>query len=697
MLEKLQQEKLQQALALHQRGNLVQAQSLYEQMLQVDPAHSDALHLLGVVAVQTNNPDRAVDLISRAIRLKPGDAMQYFNRGSALQALKQWTAALADYDSAIALAPAFAEAYCNRCVVEKELGLLDRALASADRAIAHRTAFAEAHFNRGLILQQQRRWDEALASYDQAVALRGGYAEAHFNRGNLLKALERHEAALASYDRAIACRLNYGEALANRGSVQEKLHQWEAALESYNRVVAIRPGDAVAHMNRANVLTKLRRFDAALLDYDRAVVIEPELAAAYCNRGSALAELHQWEGALANFERAIAIDRGFAEAHFNRGNVLRELERFDPALASYDAAIALKPDYAEAHCNRGVALAECNRLQEALASYDAAVRLRPAYAQARYNRAFVRLLRGDLTSGWPDHELRWSGVAGTSREERRDFRQPLWLGEEPIAGKTILLHDEQGLGDTLQFCRYVSEVAALGARVIFEVQKPLKGLLEKLPGASRTVARGETLPEFDYRCPLLSLPLAFETVLGTIPRAAGYVAADAGKIARWRLKLGVKIRPRIGLVWSGSTVHKNDHNRSLPLSALLDRLPPDLQYVSLQKDVRPIDRKTLLARREILDFADELTDFGETAALCECLDLVITVDTSVAHLCGALGKPTWILLPFHPDWRWMLERTDSPWYPSVKLYRQAARGDWGGVLERVKADLASASSSFSAG
>jgi predicted O-linked N-acetylglucosamine transferase (SPINDLY family) len=414
------------------------------------------------------------------------------------------------------------------------------------------------------------------------------------------------------------------------------------------------------------------------------VAANADSAERHSNRGFALAELKRWDEALASFDRAIALKTGSAEVYSNRGVVLKELQRPDEALASFDKAIALRADYAKAHCNRGVVLKELKRLDEALASFNHAVALKTDFAQARFNRSLSLLLQGDFDSGWIDYESRWESELVAAR---RAFRQPLWLGRESVAGKTLLLYGEQGLGDTLQFCRYAQPAADLGAKVILEVQQPLKDLLADLQGVSRVIGQGEMLPEFDYQCPLLSLPLAFGTRLETIPAATRYLAGVPAKLARWQARLGEKSAARIGLVWSGGTAHKYDHNRSIALEQMLRHLPSGLQYMSLQKEVRESDRQSLQSDSRILHWGDELHDFADTAALCECMDVVISVDTSVAHLSAALGKETWILLPWVPDWRWLLDREDSPWYPSARLYRQPTSGDWASVLGRVAADL----------
>jgi TPR repeat/Glycosyltransferase family 9 (heptosyltransferase) len=333
-------------------------------------------------------------------------------------------------------------------------------------------------------------------------------------------------------------------------------------------------------------------------------------------------------------------------------------------------------------------LRDLNQLDAALASYDRAIAVKRDYADAYYNRSLLLLLKGDFARGWAEYEWRWRSKSLPTFKGRRDFGQPLWLGKEPIAGKTILLHGEQGLGDTLQFCRYVKLVADLGGRAILEVPSPLVKVLEGLSGPSQLVARGSALPAFDYHCPLLSLPLAFNTTLDSIPHAARYLAADPMKIAFWQACLGEKAKPRVGLAWSGRAEHPNDHHRSVLLADLMSYLPDCYQYLCLQKGVRERDRIALESNASIVNVTEESSDFSDTAAVCECLDLVISVDTSIAHLSAALGKRTWVLLPLmDTDWRWLLQRDDSPWYPSVKLYRQSTAGDWSGVFARVKADL----------
>lgn len=537
------------AVYLHQNGQFLQAQSLYEQVLRMQPKHFEALHYLGLLAAGAGNFERANELISRAIKINSKDPAAYYNRGNALQDLHQFQA--------------------------------------------------------------------AVRSYEQAIALKPDYAEAYSNLGNALQALKQHQAAVHSYDKAISIR--------------------------------------------------------------------PDFADAYSNRGNSLCDLKQYETALQSCDKAIALNPDFADAYSNRGNALQGLQKHQAAVNSYDKAISLRPRHSKAHANRGNALQRLQQHQAALDSFEIATALRPDYAEAHWSSSLSYLAMGNLAKGWPEYE--WRRRLAEISGSFRNFAPPLWLGSGSLSGRTILLYSEQGLGDTIQFCRYASMVADLGAHVILEVQGSLVKVLGNLAGVSKLIARGDPVPAFDFHCPLLSLPLAFHTELDSIPATNRYLTVNASRIDEWRARLGSSAKPRIGLVWSGSSGHMNDANRSIPLSDFVDILSDDFQLISLQKEVRDSDREILDAHPEILHFAKELDDFTDTAALCELVDVVVSVDTSVGHLAGALGTPVWILLAFSPDWRWLLKREDSPWYPSARLYRQREVGGWHEVIQKVNTDL----------
>lgn len=450
------------------------------------------------------------------------------------------------------------------------------------------------------------------------------------------------------------------------------------------RILAVQPAHFEAVHILAVIQAALGKAELAVKSYDRALAVRPNSAEVLSNRGVALESLNRFDDALSSYDRSLALRPDSPEAWYNRGNVMRVLSRHDEALASYERAVALRPHYADAHNNRGQTLRDLKRYEEALTSYDAALAADPTHTMAHCNAAAVRLLLGHFKQGWVDYEWRWKKPSVIRLN--RNFPQPQWRGED-IASKTILLHSEQGFGDTIQFCRYVPLVVARGARVILEVQRQLCTLMADIPGATEVIARGSPLPTFDVHCPLLSLPLAFATELETIPAERAYLSASREKAGGWHARLAAQRRTLVGLAWSGSRRHEGDRERSIALDALIPLLAANVTIVSLQKDVRPADAGTLNAHRDILHFGDEWHDFSDTAALISELDLVISVDTSVAHLAAALGKPTWILLPEVPDFRWLLEREDSPWYPTVRLFRQDSSRDWNCVIARVQEAL----------
>jgi len=506
-------------------------------------------------------------------------------------------------------------------------------------------------FALGFSLHQGGQLPEAAAIYQQVLELQPG----HFDSWHLL------------------------------GLIALQANNSQLAVDFINHAIAIKPDYLAAYYNLGIALQASSQLDAAIASYDKAIAIKPDYAEAYLNRGSALNDLKQLDAAVASFERAIAIKPDYAAAYYNRGNSLKELKQLDVAIASYDKAIAIKPDYTEAYFNRGGALQALGHLGAAIASYDNAIALNPDHVEAYLNKSLALLLQGDFEQGWPLFEWRWQS-ASVPVSRKRNFAQPLWLGDNSLEGKTILLHSEQGWGDTIQFCRYARWVADLGANVVLEVEQPIAPLLKGLDGVNDLVEKGKPLPSFDCHCPLMSLPLAFKTRLNTIPRPVRYLSPTQDKLAYWNRRLGEKQKPFVGLVWGGRTTHYNDHNRSIPLNLILPHLAEGVQYISLKKELLDADRAAL-QQSSIRHFGDELNDFGDTAALCDLMDVVISVDTSAAHLAGAMGKPTWILLPYVAEWRWLLGREDSPWYPTAKLYRQTRMGDWDSVLRRVKADV----------
>ncbi len=391
----------------------------------------------------------------------------------------------------------------------------------------------------------------------------------------------------------------------------------------------------------------------------------------------------RFDSCIALATRALAISPGHVEVLGNRGAALRRVNRIEEALADYDRALAAGAPTPTLLVNRGIALAALNRHAEAIAQYDRAIALDARHASAYFHRGLSRLVTGDLPGGFADNEWRWAGAE--TQGPPRELPGRRWTGADDVKGATVLLYAEQGFGDTIQFSRYATMLKARGARVVLEVHPPLKQLLASVAGVDQIVAMGQALPRFDFHCALLSVAHAFGTTLETIPRGHRYVSVAPEAIEHWAMGDGAP-RPRVGFAWSGSRTLANDLNRSIPLATLRALFDAAATPVSLQKDVRESDRPALAGAR-LVQVPEALGNFADTAAFVENLDLVITVDTSVAHLAGALGKRVWILLPFSADWRWLLDRDDSPWYPSARLFRQPRIGDWGAVIERVAVAL----------
>jgi tetratricopeptide (TPR) repeat protein len=532
--------------------------------------------------------------------------------------------------------------------------------------------------------------DEAFASFDRAMALKPDYAELFGHRGNLLQQLGRFEEALANYDKAIAGRAASPVVHYNRGIALSNLKRLDEALECFDRAIALKPDHVGAHTKRGTTLLELQRHRDALASFDSAIALNSDHAEAFYNRGLVLQELARPADAIASYDRAIALKRDFAGAFNNRGNALKDLQRFEEALGDYDLAIAASPDFAEAFYNRGVVLLELKRPDDALASYDRAIVLKPDYPEALFSRGLCKLAMG-AAEGWNDFEHRWRVRNYPAMGGATDA--PLWSGEE-LRGRSILVCAEQGLGDVIQFSRYLPQLAERGASVSLLAPDKLHGILSGLPGKIRLMSAVARNDRFDFRCALMSLPHLLGADLTNIPLSIPYLAVDPARAAEWQRKIGPH-GFKIGISWQGALWHGGAAiiGRSIPLIEFqpLSQIP-GVRLISLQKD-HGVEQLAALPAGMIVETLGDNFDtgphaFADTVAVAEHLDLIITCDTSIAHVAGARGRPTWIALKYVPEWRWMLTGSQSVWYPTARLFRQQVRDDWSAVFREMASELA---------
>ncbi len=539
-------------------------------------------------------------------------------------------------------------------VVLRMQGNLGEAEGCFRRAIALDQDNIASHYHLGALLEQRGRTADAIVSLRATLRLDPSHVDAHFRLGNALRSLNQLEDAAYSYRQALILAPNHPPASCNLGLVLAEQGKYEEAISCYRAALANTPDDALSHDNLGGALFRLGRLDEAIEHYRRAIALKPNCPEAHNHLGVAIA--------------------------------MNPAMRSE-AIGHYRRAIALKPDYAEAYNNLAAAIS-VDSLDEATEYYCRALIIKPDFAEAHFNLSLVRLLVGDFEKGWEGHEWRWKCEAAA---KPRDFTQPLWDGSD-LDGRTILLHAEQGYGDTLQFIRYAPLVQQCGGRVIVECQPPLTCLLRSAAGIDQLVQQKTPLPAFDTHLPLLSLPRIFRTRLHNIPATTSYLTLPSNPCDALDNVIGPhRNKRRIGIVWRGRETHSNDLNRSCPLSCFVDLARrPDVSLFSLQKGPSSLANAKTPVDFPILDLSRYFDDFYDTANAIGRLDLIITVDTSVAHLAGALGHPVWVLLPYLPDWRWLLDREDSPWYPSMRLFRQKSPGDWNGVFQQIAMAIADA-------
>jgi tetratricopeptide (TPR) repeat protein len=642
---------LEDAIHLHRQGHLDLAQEIYRSIISGNANHFDALHLIGVCYQQQGAPLKAIEFIQKAILTDCSQAPAYNNLGLAQKSLKQFHDAIASFNKAIELKPDYVDALCNL----------------------------------GNLLKDQSCFHEAIQSYQQALLINPNLPDAQFNLGCTLQQLNLFDRAIESYQKTLSLNPSYIQAHINIGSIFHKIGKSLSALDHFQNAADIDPNSYIALLNLGTVQQHLQNHKAAITSFEKAIVINPTFFDAYFNCGNTLLQMGQFEQAIKCFDQALARNQDHADCFFNLGNAYMGLKEYEKAIKCFDQALLLKPELKEAHNHKGVAWHELLNLRFAIDSFKKALNIDPSYADAHLNSAYSFLLNNDYENGFIKYEWRWK--VSQNGIDRSQLNIPLWLGKESVNKKIILIYAEQGLGDTIQFIRYINLVAQYGAKVILQIQPLLINVFDPFTLNADIQVIGEPIKSIDFQIPLLSLPLAFNTNLENIPVVQKCISIDPMKKMLWGARLGEKKCLRIGLAYSGSASHKDDKERSISLTELLGYLPEGFDYVCLQKEILDADLQLIHHSKKMRQFKNEIIDFSDTAALIDCMDLIISVDTSIAHLAGTLSKPTWLLLAHRPDWRWQLEKNCTPWYSSFELIRQNTRGSWGSVLASVRENL----------
>jgi tetratricopeptide (TPR) repeat protein len=622
----------------------------------------------------------------KALDMEPDNATAHINLGNVLRSGGNLDEAMAHYVKALEIEPDNAGAHLNLGGVFTIGGEFDEAIAHYGKALEIEPDNAGAHLNLGNVLQACGKLDDAAAHYAKALDIQPGHAGAHINLGNILQACGKFDEAIAHYGKAL--QVDPGNAaLYNNlgGAILGARRDLKQAGACFERAIAIHPQYAEAHHNLGNVFSALSRLDEAVTCYQRALSLMPDRPDFLNALGNALRDQGKLEPARECCERALAMAPDYAEAHYNLGNVFGDQGKLDDALACYERALALRPDYADAHTNLIITLRDQGRVNDALACCKRALAFHPDSADTQFCDAYLRLLSGDFAEGWRKYEWRWL----TKEVKPHGLTLPLWDGKH-LRGRTILLHSEQGLGDNIQCVRFARLVKEKDGTVLLSCPSSLARLFQDVAGIDAIFPDGRDLPRYDVHAPMMSLPGLLQTTVDTIPADVPYLQSDPAGVAVWRDRLASYQGFRVGVVWRSGPSHEGYLKRSVTAAHFTEFLKtPGLTVVSLQKDGTAGEIETLGAVTDsFFDAGPFLEDLSDTASAIANLDLVITVDTAACHLAGALAVPVWTLIPFAHDWRWLLHREDSPWYPTMRLFAQPKIADWQSVLERVRDELA---------
>lgn len=680
-------QEIEQLVTAFSMGDYSMAQARARQLLVRKPALELGWKVMGAIAFASGQGMAAIDLMRRATYAQPRNSESHFNLGVILASVKELILAREAYESAIRCNPGYAEAHNNLGNTLRQLGQYSQSEEACRTALNLRPAYLMAHENLAKCLHDAGKVQESVFAYRRALCIQPDYGAALNNLGVSLTDLQLYESAGQSFSRAILLNPLFQEAYNNFGIVNFELGRHQESLSPYQNALALQPDYAEALNNLGNTQRVLKTPHRGAKFFRRALRVSPHYPEALNNL--AITTFDAGSHGLADdyYRSALVLEPAYAEAINNLG--LSFYEAGDPQTAEtmLRRALAIDPEYADALNNLGAALRALYRLDEAGTAFRSALRLRSDYADAHWNLGLLQLLVGDYENGWANYEWRLK-MASHVPDPLLD------LGPRPsnlntLVDKQLMLVSEQGLGDTLQFYRFALAATSLGARVMLVVQPELKGFLQRQSNAISVFHRGEAAPSPlpDYVAPLMSMPLLMGICRNAIPLSKGYFQPEQGAVKRWRALIERGMRPKIGLVASGSAQHSEDRQRSIGWLQFEPVLTLPFEFFCLQKEIAPADQLFLKNRPQVRNLQPAIVDFDDTAAIISLMDLVITVDTSVAHLAMALGKETWLLLSKIPDWRWLLGEDLSPWYDAARLYRQSAPGGWNGVMDRIVHDL----------
>lgn len=702
---------------LHRDGKLDLASQVAADGIRHIPRSADLYFCLGNLHLGLQQFDLAEQAYRQAIAIEPGRADIFANLGLGFAAQNRLAPAIEAMEHAVDIDPHRADVHNNLADTLFKADRLDQALACLSRAAASNPAYAAAAVEWGNTLLKLNRPSEAAACFEQFLKDTPENIPTLFSLASARHAAQQWDSAAQAYGRILDLLPEDADVLCNLGINSSAAGDHESAAAYYRRALSRRPEHTGANHNLAALLQSQGKLDDAVAHYLKAVSVQPDLIALRFNLANAYRTLEKWTEAAGECGHILRIDPDHVGALFCYGVILQAQGLHEEAISRYRSVLAIEPAHHDALINLGTAFEETGqlaaalecceralqadassiaahinmaailtlqgRLTESIASCDRALEIDPHHPDAHYSRGLSLLRLGRYDEGWKEYEYRW---ARSDAPPKPEFPGKEWRGEEDLHGKTILLYSEQGLGDTIQFIRYLDQVAAKGATIVLELQAPLFPLLKNLKDIACFVVRGDTapLPAYDFQCSLLSLPAALKSGAADIPAQCPYLQAPPDRMAYWKQRLGNSDAPKIGLSWAGNPLHKNDRNRSMALSNLAPLWAQEKwKFLSLQKEVRPADAATLKEATTITDLSSYLSDLAETAAIISCLDLLVTVDSSLAHLAGALNVPVWIMLPHLSDFRWMMQRQDSPWYPSARLFRQDSPGNWPSVVDAV--------------